>query len=187
MAKSLLQYFAIFPTILCPGKTVADAVAINRDAASQFFDFRSCSTGASGVTSDLSAQTLAPTASTPAPTGPAPEAVYNNFGSGFCSPSGLTLDGIDDYLTITPDLYGFLLFNSTVEAILLTDQCRCSNMTDSTIVIKLNYTNTGSEQRFVEFSDGCGNDLFFLRASSSDDLKAQLDNGCGSESVGSFW
>jgi hypothetical protein len=81
--------------------------------------------------SGVASQTSMPTA---APVGPPTVAVYNSMNdTTACTSDGITLDGIDDYLEITPD---FTLSG------------------DSTVSMRIMYTEGGTSQSLFEFGRG---------------------------------
>lgn len=113
--------------------------------------------------------TTTPTASQPsaAPTStPTPEsqANFHNLDGSFCSSEGITLDGINDYISITP---AFTLSNA------------------HTIAIRLKLVAVPTRVFVFDFNEGCGNG-YFVQTEPNLQLTQKIDN-CNDLTKSSFW
>lgn len=103
----------------------------------------------------------------------APTAVVSaNYNGGlagaFCTSSGLTLDGIDDSLTLSPAVAPWY---------------------NHTIVARLLYSNNAADQRLMDFGEttACSGDHYYILADTNNKLKIHLDGGCGSLQINDYW
>jgi hypothetical protein len=109
--------------------------------------------------------TSSPIGPTPAPTGAPSQLNYNNFvGTTFCDSDGITLDGVDDYLSVTPT------FALTAE---------------STVAIRLKFLSLSSKVNIFDFGSGCLAGYYVLAESNLKLTQAITD--CGSYTPASFW
>jgi hypothetical protein len=101
------------------------------------------------------APTAAPTGAPTATPSAAPSQVnFNNFLGSFCSSEGITLDGVDDYLTISP---AFTLAS------------------DNTIVLRIKLVAAiPSRTTVFDFNTGCGTG-YFVQTEASLKLTQQLE------------
>jgi hypothetical protein len=93
-------------------------------------------------------------------------ATYNSFAGTYCFADGIQLDGVDDFLQITP---AFTLTGS------------------HTVATRFKYTS-GALGTMYEFSTGCGNPSFYVDVTSGNDLDFHIDGCSGTDGFNTnFW
>jgi hypothetical protein len=114
------------------------------------------------------APTGAPTAApTIAPTAVITAVYAPTLTGNFCSALGIRLGGVGDYLTLTPAF---------------------TPSADHTVVFRLNFSSHAGEQRIFDFSEttDCSGGHYYVHA-KGEELKINLDGGCGSFTFNHFW